>query len=137
MRPSFVASASRPSQRTPDPRAALGRAAEEAAARHLCGLGWETIARNVRLCGAEIDLVMREDDTVVFVEVRSRSRRAHGGPLDTVGPAKQARVARAAAAFLARAGLGQRPARFDVVGVDWREGEPVLEHVRHAFESPF
>jgi len=122
--------------RPADPRVALGRAAEEAAARHLDGLGWETLARNVRLCGAEIDLVMRDGDTIVFVEVRSRSRRAHGGPLETVGPTKQARIARAAAAFLSRAGLGAAPARFDVVGVDWRQGEPALEHVRHAFESP-
>lgn len=122
--------------RPPDPRSALGRAAEEAAARFLSGLGWETIARNVRLCGAEIDLVLRDEGAIVFVEVRSRSRRLHGGPLETVGPAKQARVARAAAAFLARSGLGSAPARFDVVGVDWQGGEPRLEHVRNAFESP-
>lgn len=104
--------------------------------RRLEARGWEVLARNVRLCGAEIDVVARDDDAIVFVEVRSRSRRAHGGPLETVGPTKQARVARAAAAFLARAGLASSPARFDVVGVDWRHGEPVLEHVRNAFESP-
>lgn len=123
-------------RRPPDPRGTLGRAAEEAAARHLEGRGLEVIARNVRLCGAEIDIVARDDDTIVFVEVRSRSHRGHGGPLETVGPNKQARIARAASAFLARAGLSSSPARFDVVGVDWRDGEPALEHVRHAFESP-
>lgn len=126
----------RDSDRGADPRAALGRAAEEAVARRLESLGWDLLARNVRLCGAEIDVVGRDGETIVFVEVRSRSRREHGGPLETVGPAKQARIARAATAFLARAGLSAAPARFDVVGVDWRAGEPVLEHVRHAFESP-
>ena len=100
-----VARKRRDSDRGADPRAALGRAAEEAVARRLESLGWDLLARNVRLCGAEIDVVGRDGETIVFVEVRSRSRREHGGPLETVGPAKQARIARAATAFLARAGL--------------------------------
>lgn len=120
-----------------DPRLPLGRAGEEVALGRLERAGLVPVARNVRLCGAEIDLVLLDGDTVVFVEVRSRSRSDRGGPLATVGRAKQARIARAAAAFLARAGWSERPVRFDVVGVEWRPGGPRIAVVRGAFESPW
>ena len=124
------------SDRIPDPRAALGRAAEDAAVRHLERLGDENFALNLRLGAAEIDVIARDGDAIVFVEVRSRSGRGHGGPLETVGAVKQARIARAAAVYLARTGRGEAPARFDVIGVDWCAGEPRLVLVRNAFESP-
>lgn len=120
-----------------DPRLARGRAAEAAAARFLGRQGYEIVARNVWLCGAELDLVAREDDTLVFVEVRSRSNRRFGTAAETVRARKIARVARAAQAYLALHGLSSAPARFDVVGVDMTSGVPVCTLVRSAFESPF
>jgi putative endonuclease len=120
-----------------DARPARGRAAEDAACRTLVGRGYEILARNVRLAGAELDVVARDGDTIVFIEVRSRSSRRLGAPLETIGPGKQARVARAAAAWLARHGDGAVPARFDVVGVDWEQGRARCTLVRAAFESPF
>jgi putative endonuclease len=129
-------SAAPPPGRPRDPRVALGRAAEDAGAAHLMRLGYEILARNVRLAGAEIDLVARDGDCIVFVEVRSRSSRRFGGPLESVRFPKQARIARAASVFLARAGLSAQAARFDVVGVDWRDGEPIVTLVCGAFDSP-
>jgi len=120
-----------------DPRAARGRAAEDAAARFLARQGYEVVARNVWLCGAEVDLVARDGDVVVFVEVRSRSNRRFGTAAETVRARKIARVARAAQAYLALNGLSRAPARFDVVGVDMTSGAPVCTLVRGAFESPF
>lgn len=114
-----------------------GRAAEQAAARHLVALGYEIVARNVWLCGAEIDLVARDGEVVVFVEVRSRSNRRFGSAAATVRWRKIARVARAAQAYLSLHGLGSSPARFDVVGVDWTSGRADCTLVRSAFESPF
>ena len=70
------------SDRIPDPRAALGRAAEDAAVRHLERLGYEIFARNVRLGGAEIDVIARDGDAIVFVEVRSR-RASRARPRST------------------------------------------------------
>ena len=52
------------------------------------------------------------------------------------GAVTLARIARAAAVYLARTGRGEAPARFDVIGVDWCAGEPRLVLVRNAFESP-
>ncbi len=119
-----------------DPRSARGRAAEAAAAQHLVRNGYEILARNVWLCGAELDLVARDGEVVVFVEVRSRSHRRFGSPVETIGARKIARIARAAQAFLAAHRLLAAPARFDVVGVDWQDGVPRCTLVRGAFESP-
>ncbi|MEW6269440.1 MAG: YraN family protein [Thermodesulfobacteriota bacterium] len=119
-----------------DPRLARGRAAEDAASRFLERHGYELIARNVWLCGAELDLVARDGDTIVFVEVRSRSHRRFGSPVETVGFRKIARVARAAHAFLSLRGWSNRASRFDVVGIDWTPSGPRCTLVRSAFESP-
>ena len=72
----------------------------------------------------------------MFVEVRSRSSRRLGSPLETIGARKISHIARAALAYLLRTGQGDRPARFDVVGVDWEDGRPLCTLVRGAFESP-
>src|SRR5262245_6416607 len=71
--------------RPPDPRNALGSAAETAAAELLVRAGFRIVARNVRIAGAEIDLVAVDGDEIVFVEVRSRSGSRQGGPLATIG----------------------------------------------------
>lgn len=117
-------------------RVARGRAAEEAACAELQRLGYRIVDRNVRLAGAEIDIVAHEDETVVFVEVRSRSSRRLGGPLETIGRGKQTRIARAAALYLAQRHGRPVAARFDVIGIDWREGRAQSTLVRNAFDSP-
>lgn len=120
-----------------DPRPARGRAGEDAACEELLRSGYVVLERNVRLAGAEIDVIAADGPTLVFVEVRSRSNRLRGGPLETIGPEKQRRIARAAVAYLARRPGPDPPARFDVVGVEWCEGRPACTLVRGAFESPF
>ncbi len=120
-----------------DSRGALGRAGEEAACEELVRRGYEILERNVRLAGAEIDIIARDGPSLVFVEVRSRSSRRHGSPLETVGRRKQTRIARAAMAFLARQGGRQNATRFDVVGVDWVRGRAVCTVIPGAFDSPF
>jgi putative endonuclease len=120
-----------------DPRVGRGRAAEQAAVETLEAAGLRVLARNVSLAGAEIDIVARDGEEVVFVEVRSRSHLRFGDPLATIGAVKRARIARAAQAYLGRANCSGAPARFDVVGVEWRDGRPCCTHLRGAFESPF
>ncbi|TXI72264.1 MAG: YraN family protein [Limnohabitans sp.] len=97
---------------------ARGDAAEDAALDMLQARGLRLLVRNYRMPGrgaAEIDLVMQAaDGTVVFVEVRQRSRIDHGGAGASIGAAKRARIVRAAQHYLLR---WQRlpPVRFDVV----------------------
>jgi putative endonuclease len=67
-------------------------------------------------CG-EIDLIMRERDCLVFVEVRQRADRAHGGAAASISAAKQRRIVRAAQFYLQRKGINP-PCRIDVVAID-------------------
>jgi putative endonuclease len=97
---------------------ARGDAAEDQALAYLQGQGLRLLVRNYRMPGrgaAEIDLVMQAPDgTVVFVEVRQRSRTAHGGAGASIGAVKRARIVRAAQHYLLR-WRRLPPVRFDAV----------------------
>jgi len=94
-----------------------GDAAEDAALAFLQGKGLRRVERNFRCKGGEIDLIMLDGETLVFVEVRQRSKDSHGGALASVTRAKQRRLIIAAQIFLQR--YRMPPAcRFDVIGYD-------------------
>jgi putative endonuclease len=94
-----------------------GDAAEDAALAFLQGEGLRRVERNFRCKGGEIDLIMLDGETLVFVEVRQRSKDSHGGALASVTRAKQRRLIIAAQIFLQR--YRMPPAcRFDVIGYD-------------------
>ncbi len=104
-----------------------GQQAEDAALAHLRAAGLAVVERNYRTPGrggGEIDLIMREcDGTLVFVEVRSRSRADFGGAGASIGATKQRRIIFAARHYLLRC-KAVPPCRFDVVliepdGVQW------------------
>ena len=116
-------------------RGELGRRGEALAEEFLAARGCRTIARNFRCRAGEIDLVVRDGATIVFVEVRSRRGDHAGTPLESVDRRKQAQVARVARHFLAARGLGDRDARFDVVGVRFDREPPEVEHVPGAFDA--
>ncbi len=117
-----------------DPRHERGRLSEDAAVRYLEQAGLRVLARNVRLAGAEVDIVAEELGAIVFVEVRSRSSPNFVHPFETIGWRKQHRIARVAALWLARNSGPHARARFDVVAVDWNEGRPICQLLRAAFE---
>ena len=122
--------APRTATRTPKQRA--GDAAEDAVAEHLTAAGCRIVARNARYRDGEVDLVARERDLLVFVEVRMRVSARFGGAAVSVDSVKQKRIARAAQHWLLRE-YGERwPAcRFDVVTVD---GGGTIEWIRDAFQ---
>jgi len=94
-----------------------GDAAEADALAFLLQQGMVEVERNFRCKGGEIDLIMRERDTLVFVEVRKRSNANYGGALASVTRTKQKRLIIAAQVFLQR--YRTPPAcRFDVIGYD-------------------
>jgi putative endonuclease len=91
-----------------------GSAAEALAASLLAEAGLEIIVRNYRCRHGEIDIIARDGDTVVFVEVRSRGGDAYGGAAESITPAKRDRLLKTARHYLAR--LGRLPScRFDAV----------------------
>jgi putative endonuclease len=113
----------------------LGSAGERAAARHLRRQGFRVITRGYRTPRGEIDLIARDGNTLVFVEVKTR--RA-GQPAEAVTPEKQRRLTAATLQFLRRFRLLEHPCRFDVVAVVWPDDghPPTIEHFRNAFEPP-
>jgi putative endonuclease len=111
------------------PAQVAGGGAEEAAARFLARRGLEIVGRNFRTRFGEIDLIARDGETLVFVEVRMRSSGRFGGAAASVDGVKRSRIEAAARQYLAR--LPREPAcRFDVVSL---EGD-APEWIRAAFE---
>lgn len=101
-----------------DARRGLGRLGETLAARHLAGQGYTIIERNYRCAEGEIDIVAREGDCLVIVEVRARRGRAHGTPEESVTPAKQERLRRLAETYIQTLDPAPEAYRVDVVAVE-------------------
>lgn len=95
-----------------------GIAAEHQAAVFLAGHGLTVVERNFRVRGGEIDLVCRDGNTVVFVEVRLRGSVLFGGAAASITAAKRMRLVLAARHWLARHGSDRRPCRFDCLLFD-------------------
>jgi putative endonuclease len=109
---------------------------ENAALAHLTHAGLALVARNYHCRFGEIDLVMRERDVVVFVEVRYRRSRGYGGGIDSVDAGKRAKLVRAAAAFLAdHPRLADATCRFDVLAIGGTPDAPAFDWRRNAFEA--
>ncbi|HKI16449.1 MAG TPA: YraN family protein [Isosphaeraceae bacterium] len=112
----------------------LGDRGERAAARYLRRQGMRIWLRGYRTRTGEIDLIARDGDTLVFIEVKSRRQ---GVPVEAVTPEKQRRITSAALGFLHRHKLLDERCRFDVVAIVWPDDRqpPRIEHYRNAFEA--
>jgi putative endonuclease len=111
----------------------LGRRGERAAEKYLRRSGYRIVARNFRAAGAEIDLVAMDDETLVFVEVKTRRSRDAGAPEEAVDERKQAQIRRAAEMFATRYRAEDVTMRFDIVAVDASGKRLKIEHLRNAF----
>jgi putative endonuclease len=109
----------------------LGTRGEDAAVEHLTGLGMQVVARNWRCRHGEVDVVAREGQTLVFCEVKTRSGLGYGSPLAAITAAKQARLRRLVAVYLAEVGGHRGPVRIDAVGILWQpDCAPEVVHLR-------
>ncbi|GKS59051.1 UPF0102 protein [Nitrospira sp.] len=115
----------------------FGRESERLAERHLRGLGYAILERNVRLAEGEIDLVAKHGAVVVFVEVKARRTSAMGGAVFAVNGEKRHRLIRAAAQYLAVHRMDDQPSRIDVVIIQHvPSGEAIIDHLENAIEVP-
>lgn len=115
------------------PTVKTGLAHEQIALDHLLAQGLKLERRNYRCRLGEIDLIMREGQTVVFVEVRYRRSARHGGALASISRAKARRVALSAQTYLKQHhGTLDIPMRFDVIALDGPT--PDLRWLKAAFE---
>ncbi len=106
----------------PSARSKLGSQGEAVAAAHLRAAGLTLMERNFRTRYGEVDLVARDGDAIVFIEVKTRRGNAYGGPEESVTRRKRGRLAKTAMHYLQAHGLEQRSWRIDVVGITLHEG---------------
>ena len=121
-------------QQTLTPEAALGRRGEDFAHRYLRNIGMTVLARNYRPGAgeAEVDIVARDGDILVFVEVKSRRSADHGSPDRQIDETKRRNITRAARSYATRAGIAWNQVRFDLVSVVFSE-PPSIVHQQDAF----
>jgi putative endonuclease len=111
-------------------RLETGKKAEDLAAAFLQAKGFTIIERNFLAKVGEIDIVAKDNDEIVFVEVRARVSRDFGGAAASVGGAKRRKLIRAAQLWL-QARSWDGPCRFDVVALEGGS----LEHIPAAFDA--
>jgi putative endonuclease len=120
-----------------DRRRHLGEFGEEVAASYLARRGHRIVERGWRCAIGEIDLVTRDGEALVFVEVRTRHAGVPGAAEESIGPAKRARLARLAYAYLAASSHDGSQWRIDVVAVEVdRAGRATsINHIPSAIEE--
>lgn len=111
----------------------IGRGGEARAQVYLEDKGYKLLRKNYRNGPREIDLIMQVGCTVVFVEVKARSKTDYGTPAEFVTPSKRRLLTRAAEAYLIEMSLTDVPARFDVIEVYL--GTDQIHHIENAFDA--
>lgn len=120
-----------------NPGIQIGKSGEAIAARHLQELGYRILQRNFRGPRGEIDIVARQGDTIVFVEVKTRRSRRFGNPKAAVTPVKQRKISMTALYYLKSQNLLQARARFDVITILPSRGSNQIELIQNAFELAY
>ena len=115
-------------------RRSLGKKGEDLAVSRLKALKYKIVERNYKCRLGEIDVIAREKDTLVFIEVKTRATVDFGGPAAAVNDRKQRQLSKVALTYLNQKSLSDIPARFDVVSVELIPPEPRIEVIRNAFE---
>ncbi|MGD8483941.1 MAG: YraN family protein [Thioalkalispiraceae bacterium] len=122
----------------------IGDEAEKLACDYLTRQGLTLVERNYQIKGGEIDLVMRDDQHLVFIEVRCRNNRRFGSGAESVDARKQARLIKAATTYLQQhSAQTLQPARFDVMSISTAqpqtesssEPQPEIEWIKDAFQA--
>ena len=116
-------------------RVALGKTGEDLACRELERRGYAIVARRYRRRGGELDIIARDGQTLVFVEVKARDGRAFGEAAEAVTAVKRRRIAHLALEYVMRHHLASCPCRFDVVSIHYDMGRPVVEVYKGAFDT--
>ncbi len=112
----------------------LGKKGEEIALRFLKKKGYRLIEKNYVCKMGEMDIIAKEKDTLVFIEVKTRTSTEFGPPQLAVNSRKQRQLSKVALNYLNEKRLKDVKARFDVVSVRYSQNEPELDLIKDAFE---
>ncbi len=115
-------------------RMRTGKKGEDIACAYLKRRGYRIVERNYKCPLGELDIVARDGDAIVFVEVKSRRSEEFGDPQLAVGPEKQKKVSRISLTYLKEKHLYPCNARFDVVAIKMLPDGITIELIQNAFE---
>jgi putative endonuclease len=115
----------------------FGKAGELIAARFLRKMGYHILEQNYRTVLGEIDIIARDRDTLVFVEVKARTSGRYGNPKSAVTPRKQRKISMVALHYLKSTSQSRVKARFDVVAIHSAGTAPQIELIKNAFELAY
>ena len=120
-------------------RKELGARGEEIALRYLKSRGYRILERNYRIKFGEIDIIAEQGDNLVFIEVKTRSDNHFGSPFESVTTQKQKQLSKVGLEYISKQGWHNRPARFDVVGIELQKGGntfqgAAIELLQNAFD---
>jgi putative endonuclease len=118
-------------------RQQFGRESESIAARYLKKQGYKILEQNYRTKIGEIDIIARDKQTLVFVEVKARKSDRFGNPKWAVTPKKQRKISMIALYYLKLTKQSNVKARFDVVTISNEQDKPKVEIVKNAFELAY
>lgn len=113
----------------------LGQRAEDLACEYLLRQGLMVLERNFYIRGGELDIVAMEGETIVFVEVRSKSKGNYGLPEETISEKKRQFLYRAAEQYLIKQEYTDKNCRFDVISVLFQERKTVVKWFKDAFRQ--
>jgi putative endonuclease len=114
----------------------IGAEAEKLAQEFLLENGMSLVESNYQIKGGEIDLIMRDEPHLVFVEVRYRKNTRFGSGADSVDFRKQSRLIKAATSYmLNETSTAHTPARFDVISITSSDTQPEIEWIKDAFQA--
>jgi putative endonuclease len=112
---------------------AQGTEGENAAALYLEKNGYRILERNFRYDRAEVDIIAKDGDQLVFVEVKSRRSNVFGDPEDAITEAKCRQLWKAAEGYLDEHDLIDQNCRFDVIAIEYVKSVPAIRHTQDAF----
>jgi putative endonuclease len=112
-----------------------GTEGEDLAAQLLTKSGYTILERNYRFGRGEIDLVAKDGEELVFVEVKARHSSAYGAPEESITRSKEAQLKKVAEAYLYERHIENQSCRFDIVAITFQRGAPVLRLIQNAFPA--
>ena len=112
---------------------AIGNNAEDIACQYLLELGWDIIERNYYAGHNEIDIIAKDEDIIVFIEVKMRSSTHFGLPIEHVNETKVFRIFKAAERWVQENECQHTPLRFDIIGILQKKNTHDLTHLKDAF----
>jgi putative endonuclease len=118
-------------------RLELGRWGEELALQEIRRLGYKKIIRNYRCPLGEVDLIARHEDTLVFIEIKTKRGASVGYAKEAVDARKRRQLSKVALAYMKANGCIGDKARFDVVAISMEGGSPRMEVIQNAFDLAY